>query len=70
MTWRDLLYARLTEAGGVQVTLGFALIASLLVLFGAYCLARFIIPRRRLRFEVVDAEIELGGIGKIKIRPS
>jgi len=70
MTWRDLLYARLTEAWGVQVTLGFALIVVLLVSFGVYCLVKFLILRRRLRFEIVDAEIELGGIGKIKIRPS
>jgi hypothetical protein len=70
MTWRDLLHIRLTETWGIQVTLGLALIVVLLVLLGAYCVVRFVILRKRLGFEVVDAEIALGGIGRIKIKPS
>src|SRR3989442_1125827 len=70
MTWRDLLDIRVTEAWGIQVTFGIALVGAVLVVIGACCAARFIILRKRLRFDVVEAELKLGGIGGVKIRPS
>jgi hypothetical protein len=70
MTWRDLLHIRLTETCGIEVTLGIVLLAAVLVLFGVYWAVRFIVFKRRLRFDVVEAELKLGGIGSVKIRPS
>jgi hypothetical protein len=70
MTWRDLLHIRVTEAWGVEATVGIALFVAVLILFGAYWIARFLILRRRLHFDVVEAELKLGGIGAVKIRPT
>jgi hypothetical protein len=70
MTWRDLLHIRLTEAWGIELTLGIALLVALLVLLGGYWAVRFFILRKRLRLNVVEAELKLGGIGSVRIRPS
>lgn len=70
MTWRDLLHVSVTEGWGIQITLGLALFAALLVLFGVYWAVRFFILRKRVRFDVVETELKLGGIGSVKIQPS
>jgi hypothetical protein len=70
MTWRDLLHIRLTEAWGVEVTLGIALVLTVVVVLVAYCVVKFIILRKSPRFDVVEAEIKLGAIGSVKIKPS
>ncbi len=70
MTWRDLLHIRVTEAWGIQVTLGIVFVAAILVLIGGYCAVRFILLKKWFQFDVVEAELKLGGIGGVKIRPS
>lgn len=70
MTSRDILLVRLTEAWGVEVSFGPVFILIVLVLTALYFILRFILLKRRERFEVVAAEIKLGNIGGITIRPS
>jgi len=70
MSWHDLAHVRITDAWGIEVTLGIAVFVAALVLLGLYYGVRLYILNRRLRFEAVEAELKLGGIGSVKIRPS
>jgi hypothetical protein len=69
MTWRDLVHVRITESWGIDVTLGIALFVAALVLFGVYWGVKLYILGRPVRFDVVEAELKLGGIGSVKIKP-
>lgn len=66
MTWHDLVRLELTDSG-IQITFGFVFVF-LLVL--AYVALHFFLRKRWTRIQLVEAEIALGGIGKIKIKPS
>jgi hypothetical protein len=70
MSWRDLIHARITESWGIEVTLGIALFVAGLVLLGVYWGVKLYILGKPLRFNVVEADLKLGGIGSIKIKPS
>jgi hypothetical protein len=70
MNWRDLLQVRLTEAWGIQVTVGWLLIALAAVAVGAFVLVRLFVFKRRWGFQTIEAEIKLGGIGTVKIKPN
>ena len=70
MTWKDLLQVKVSDHFGLSVDAGPVFLA--LVLAG---LIAFLVYLRRRRpkcadWSVVDAEVQLGGIGKVKIRPS
>ena len=70
MTWKDLLQVKVSDQYGLTVDAGPVLLA--LVLIGLVIF--FVYLRRRgskcLGWSVIDAEVQLGGIGKVKIRPS
>lgn len=68
-TWRDIISIRFTEGGSLAIEvgpLGLILIGAILVCVLAAC-------RWRNVFRIwkpVEAEVELGGIGKVTLRPS
>jgi len=70
MTWKDLLYMKVSDHFGLTIEAGplfLAVILVGLVVFLVY------LRRRRTQFadwSVVDAEVQLGGIGRVRIRPS
>jgi hypothetical protein len=70
MTWRDLLVIRVKEAGGIEVHVSWVLIA-LFVFIALLCVViRYVVWKRNASFQLVEAEVKLGEIGSIKIRPS
>ena len=70
MSWRDLVHVRITESWGIEITLGIALFVAILILLALYWGLRSYISRKRLEFDVVEAELKLGGIGTVKIKPT
>jgi hypothetical protein len=70
MSWRDLLSIKVTDDFGFDVKLGWPLLLLAAAVLGAWL---FYSLRRRKWFgkwSVVEAEVELGGIGKVTLRPS
>ncbi len=70
MTWKDLLQIKVSDHFGLTIEAGPVLLG--FVLFG---LVAFLVYLRRrgpkcTDWSVVDTEVELGGIGKVRIRPS
>ncbi len=70
MNWRDLITVRFVDGYSLVIDVGPVLLALLLVgIVGG--VVYLCLRRRALRpWAVVEAEVELGGIGRVKIRPS
>lgn len=71
MSWRELITIKISDSYTLAIEVG-PLFLALLVL-GAACWAiyHYYYRRRKLApWSVVEAEVQLGGIGKVKIRPS
>lgn len=70
MSWRDLVSIKITDDYTLAIEVG-PLFLVLLVL-GAACWAIYHYYRRRKlpSWSVVEAQVQLGGIGKVKLRPS
>jgi hypothetical protein len=69
MTWRDLITIRITDTYSLSIEVG----SVFLVLLAFSCVGWAIYHYRRRKlpsWSVVEADIQLGGIGKVKIRPS
>lgn len=69
MTWRDLITIRITDAYSLSVEVG----PLFLVLLALACVGWAIYHYRRRKlpsWSVVEADVQFGGIGKVKIRPS
>jgi hypothetical protein len=70
MTWQDLITIKITDAYGLAINVGPVFLA-LLVLGAAGWIVYHYFRRRRLpSWSVVEAQVQLGGIGAVKIRPS
>lgn len=71
MTWKDLLHMKVNDHFGLSIEAGPLLLV--LILLGLVALLLYL-KRRSTRscadWSVVDAEVALGGIGKVRIRPS
>ncbi|MCX6557428.1 MAG: hypothetical protein NTW95_08390 [Candidatus Aminicenantes bacterium] len=70
MTWKDLLQVKVSDNFGLTINAGPVFLVLLLV--GIVTLLIYI-QRRSTKckgWSVVDAEVQFGGIGKVKIRPS
>jgi len=71
MTWKDLLHMKVSDHFGLSFEAGPLLLV--LILLGLVALLLYL-KRRSTRscadWSVVDAEVALGGIGKVRIRPS
>lgn len=70
MTWKDLLHMKVSDHFGLTIEAG-----PLILLLFLVGLLAFLVYRRRMSpkcadWSVVDAEVALGGIGKVRIRPS
>jgi len=71
MTWRDLITIKITDAYSLAINVGSVFLA--LLVFGAACwiVYHYYFRGRRLpSWSVVEAQVQLGGIGTVKIRPS
>lgn len=71
MSWRDLISIKITD--GYTLAIGVGPVFLALLVLGATCWAiyHYYYRRRRLpSWSVVEAEVQLGGIGTVKIRPS
>jgi hypothetical protein len=67
MNWQDLIQIRIIDTCGIQVTLGWLFIVIVL----AFCVvAQLVLRRHHSGLETVEANIKLGGIGDIKIKPN
>lgn len=66
MDWRELISVRITETYGFSIEVG----AILLALMPICCLLYFCFRSRLALWHVVQADIRLGEIGNISIRPS
>jgi hypothetical protein len=70
MTWRDLLVVRINEHGAVELHISWVLVAAMVAAVVLYLVIRYAFLTHGGRFDVVEAEVKLGGIGSVKIRPS
>jgi len=71
MTWRDLITIRITDAYSLSIEVGPVVLALLVLGTAAWIIYHYYFRRRRLpSWSVVEADVQLGGIGKVKIRPS
>ena len=69
MTWKDLLQIKITDHWGISVDAGPLLIGVVVTGF-VLILVHLHKKRKLLSLDIVEAEVSLGGIGKIKIKPS
>src|SRR6266571_4217889 len=71
MTWQDLVTIKLTAVYGLAIDVG-PLVLGLVVLgLVSWTVYHYWFQRRRPpSWSVVEAEVQLGGIGTVKIRPS
>lgn len=70
MTWKDVLQMRISDHFGLTVEAGPVFLVLALIGLIALLLYRWRKGSQCRDWAVVDAEIELGGIGKVRIRPS
>jgi len=71
MTWRDLITIRITDAYSLSIEVGPVFLALLVLGTAGWIIYHYYFRRRRLpSWSVVEADVQLGGIGKVKIRPS
>lgn len=71
MSWRDLITIRITDAYSLSVEVGPVFLVLLVLVAAGWTIYHYYFRRRRLpSWSVVEAEVQLGGIGTVKIRPS
>jgi hypothetical protein len=71
MSWRDLLTIKITEGYTLSINIGPLILVLLLLGVASWAVYRSYYRRRRVpSWSVVEAEVQLGGIGRVKIRPS
>lgn len=71
MSWRNLITIRITESYTLAIDVGPVFLALLLLGIAGWVIYRYYYRRRRFpSWSVVEAEVQLGGIGRVKIRPS
>lgn len=71
MTWRDLITIKITDAYSLAINVGPVFLALLVLGAAGWIVYHYYFRRRRLpSWSVVEAQVQLGGIGTVKIRPS
>jgi len=71
MTWRDLITIKITDAYSLAINVGPVFLALLVLGAACWIVYHYCFRRRRLpSWSVVEAQVQLGGIGTVKIRPS
>src|SRR4030067_1260729 len=68
MSWKELLIIKISEIGGLTLELGPLLILFIVMSFWVWYRCKY--SNLWHQWEVIETEISLGGIGKIKIKPS
>ena len=67
MNWKDIIIVRFTENNVLSLEIGFVLP----IILAVAIIILLIYRRKRFRlWSPVEAELNLGSIGKVKIRPS
>jgi len=69
MDWGEILHVAWGK-DGLEAHFGWSVVLLLLLILLVYLLVRFVFLKPDLGFSVVAAEVELGGIGKVTLRPS
>ncbi|MBN8216741.1 MAG: hypothetical protein J0L75_08855 [Spirochaetes bacterium] len=69
MNWRDLITIKITDYCGLSVEVGVLFLAIMVLGVATWALCRYR-GRKLPEWSVVEADVQLGGIGKVKIRPS
>lgn len=70
MTWRDLITIKITEGYSLEIEVGPVFLALLILGAAGWVIYHYYRRRRLPAWSVIEAEVQLGGIGKVKIRPS
>lgn len=71
MSWGDLISIKIADSYSLDIHIGPIFLALLLGGIGGWVIYHYYYRRRRLpSWSMVEAEVQLGGIGRIKIRPS
>lgn len=71
MSWRDIITIKVTESYSLAIYVGPLFLALLLLgIVGWVIYHYYYRPRLLPSWSVVEAEVQLGGIGSVKIRPS
>ncbi len=71
MSWRDLITIKITDGYSLAIEVGPVFLALLILGAAGWAICHYYYRCRRLpSWSVVEAEVQLGGIGKVKIRPS
>src|SRR2546428_362217 len=71
MSWRDLISIKITDGYALAIEVGPLFLALLRLGAGCWSIYHYYYRRRKLAcWSLVEAEVQLGGIGTVKIRPS
>lgn len=71
MTWRDIITITITDAYSLAINVGPVFLALLVLGAAGWIVYHYECRRRKLPpWSVVEAQVQLGGIGTVKIRPS
>jgi len=71
MTWRDLITIKIVDAYSLAINVGPLCLALLVLGTVVWIIYHYYFRRRRSpAWSVVEAQVQLGGIGTVKIRPS
>lgn len=70
LDWKDILSIRINDAWGLSLHMGPLLLIAASVTLGWFIIRMFIRGAPRANWRVVEGEVELGGLGRVTIRPS
>ncbi len=70
LNWENILSVSVTKSDGIEIHVGWMVVAVVAILTVIYVVVRYASLKRYGTFDVVEAEVRLGQIGSVKIRPS
>ncbi|MCL6506684.1 MAG: hypothetical protein K6T59_06640 [Bryobacteraceae bacterium] len=70
MSWRELITIKISEGYSLAIEVGPVFLVLLILGAALWAIYHYYRRRRLPAWSVIEAEVQLGGIGKVKIRPS
>lgn len=70
MSWRELITIKISEGYSLAIEVGPVFLVLLILATASWVIYHCYRRRRLPAWSVIEAEVQLGGIGKVKIRPS
>ncbi len=70
MSWRELITIKISEGYSLAIEVGPVFLVLLILGTAGWVIYHYYRRRRLPAWSVIEAEVQLGGIGKVKIRPS